>query len=264
MKSLNFSKQTNTAALVFFAFYFMYGIFRIPFVQYAISISVGAIVYGISNHYELGAIALLLTHFAFMVRPSSLRGNKSEGFMNGGTIEDITKRVKGFIRVSAPSISGVGSPMSEGFEDAKEENMTLSTEKKESFNSDNVVAESKPAEVKPASDAKAAADAKPAENGELKMPEGLFKLGEVPKDLKGGLHIDSGTTVMNALNALKPEQIDAMTKDTKKLIETQKSLMNMLKSVAPMVNEGRQMMDTFNTMFGPSLGATPPPNNVAQ
>jgi hypothetical protein len=147
--------------------------------------------------------------------------------------------------------------MSEGFEDAKEENMTLSTEKKESFNSDNVVAESKPAEVKPA-------DAKPAENGGVKMPEGLFKLGEVPKDLKGGLHIDSGTTVMNALNALKPEQIDAMTKDTKKLIETQKSLMNMLKSVAPMVNEGRQMMDTFNTMFGPSLGATPPPNNVAQ
>jgi len=55
---------------------------------------------------------------------------------------------------------------------------------------------------------------------------------------------------MNALNALKPDQLKAMTTDTKQLIETQKSLMSMLQTIKPMMHEGRQMMDTFNDMFG--------------
>ncbi|WP_248807919.1 hypothetical protein, partial [Klebsiella pneumoniae] len=58
--------------------------------------------------------------------------------------------------------------------------------------------------------------------------DGLFKLGEIPRDLKGGFHIDQGTTVLNALNALKPEQVKQMSEDTQKLIDTQKSLMSML------------------------------------
>lgn len=84
---------------------------------------------------------------------------------------------------------------------------------------------------------------------------GLFKLGQIPTDKKGGYHIDAGTTVMNAINALKPDQIKAMTTDTKQLIETQKSLMGMLQTFQPMVQEGKQMMDTFQTMFSPTMGA---------
>jgi hypothetical protein len=85
--------------------------------------------------------------------------------------------------------------------------------------------------------------------------EGLFKLGQIPKDVKGGFHIDAGTTVMNAINSLKPDQIKAMTMDTKQLIDTQKSLMGMLQTFQPMVQEGKQMMDTFQEMFSPSMGA---------
>jgi len=244
MKSLNFSKETNAASLVFFAFYVIYGILRIPFVQYLVSIAAGAIIYGITDHYELGAIALLLTHFAFTTkvnRWSDVSGNSmNEGFTSGD-LGGIMKRAKA---ARIPQIQGVGSKMTEGFEDAKTETMTLGEEKTESFNSDNAVAESKPAP----------APKKAAAPGEQK---GLFKLGEIPEDMKGGLHIDAGTTVMNALNSLKPDQIAEMTKDTKQLIETQKSLMNMLQTVAPMVNEGKQMMDTFNTMFAPSAGAAP-------
>jgi hypothetical protein len=84
----------------------------------------------------------------------------------------------------------------------------------------------------------------------------LFKLGAIPSDGKGGFHIDAGTTVMNALSALKPDQINAMTKDTKQLIETQKSLMSMLQTFQPMLSEGKQLMDTFNTMFAPTSGAS--------
>jgi hypothetical protein len=64
---------------------------------------------------------------------------------------------------------------------------------------------------------------------------------------------------MNALKALKPDQIHAMTQDTKQLLETQKNLMDMLKTFSPMIQEGKQMMDTFNGMFGGSAGA----NNLA-
>lgn len=84
---------------------------------------------------------------------------------------------------------------------------------------------------------------------------GLFKLGQIPKDEKGGHHIDAGTTVMNAINALKPDQIKAMTMDTKQLIETQKSLMGMLQTFQPMVSEGKQMMETFQEMFSPAMGS---------
>ncbi len=85
---------------------------------------------------------------------------------------------------------------------------------------------------------------------------GLFKLGQIPAETKGGFHIDAGTTVMNAINSLKPDQIKAMTSDTKQLIDTQKSLMSMLQTFQPMVQEGKQMMDTFQTMFSPTAGAS--------
>jgi hypothetical protein len=62
---------------------------------------------------------------------------------------------------------------------------------------------------------------------------------------------------MNAINSLKPDQIKAMTSDTKQLIDTQKSLMSMLQTFQPMVQEGKQMMDTFQTMFSPTAGALP-------
>jgi hypothetical protein len=94
------------------------------------------------------------------------------------------------------------------------------------------------------------------EKFENQASEGLFKLGQIPKDVKGGFHIDAGTTVMNAINSLKPDQRKAMTQDTKQLIDTQKSLMSMLQTFQPMVQEGKQMMDTFQEMFSPSMGAT--------
>ncbi len=79
---------------------------------------------------------------------------------------------------------------------------------------------------------------------------GMFKLGSIPTDAVGGAHIDVGTTLMNAMNALKPDQVKAMTDDTRKLLETQKSLMGMLSTMKPMLQDGKQMMETFGQMFG--------------
>jgi hypothetical protein len=83
-----------------------------------------------------------------------------------------------------------------------------------------------------------------------KATSGMFKLGSIPADVVGGAHIDVGTTLTNALNSLKPDQVKAMTDDTRKLLETQKSLMGMLQSMKPMLNDGKQLMETFGEMFG--------------
>lgn len=186
-------------------------------------------------------------------------------------------------------LGGVGSDMSEGFADAADSDMTVSETK--AAKADVSVGKSKPASaddgsVNPKDMAKMAEmmkdmmatmntggvlasskatkiseDLPPAHQPQEKetfqesQTAGLFKLGQIPKDEKGGHHIDAGTTVMNAINALKPDQIKAMTMDTKQLIETQKSLMGMLQTFQPMVHEGKQMMETFQEMFSPAMGA---------
>ena len=266
LKSLPFTKETRVASLVFFSFYFIYGMVRLPFAQYLVCIAIGAIVYGIFDSLELAAIALLLSHFMvpFFVRGSAPRRgtNVSEGFIATNPIE-VSQRVskmKGNL-YGAPEVRGVGSPMTEGFEDAKATDHTLDENKKESVNSKEVTASSKPAETSEFIVTKADGATNGATNGAVNVPEnfqsqnGLFKLGQIPSDGKGGFHIDAGTTVMNALNALKPDQIAAMTKDTKQLIETQKSLMGLLQTFQPMMSEGKQMMETFQGMFGAAAGA---------
>ena len=82
---------------------------------------------------------------------------------------------------------------------------------------------------------------------EMPMP---FKLGEIPSQVKNGPHIDAASTLVKAINSLNPDQIKAMSKDTQQLIETQKSLMGMLGSMKPMLNDGKELMDTFQQMFG--------------
>jgi len=100
-------------------------------------------------------------------------------------------------------------------------------------------------------DVKKEKDEKPApalsEKEEMPTP---FKLGEIPSQVKNGPHIDAASTLVKAINSLNPDQIKAMSKDTQQLIETQKSLMGMLGSMKPMLNDGKELMDTFQQMFG--------------
>ena len=90
----------------------------------------------------------------------------------------------------------------------------------------------------------------PAPATKLDEMPSTFKLGEIPSQVKNGPHIDAGSTLMKAIHSLNPDQITAMTKDTQQLIETQKSLMGMLGTMKPMLNDGKQLMDTFQQMFG--------------
>ena len=304
MTAFKFNKQTSAVALAFFSIYLIYGIFYRPVLQLVVSLAAGGIAFGIFDSYEVATVVLLAMNFAFpLFRGSSMKGIKGEGFVNA---EAITKRITGMKGV----IKGVASPMSEGFADAQEEDMTLEKKDDEKESLDDVPTTSKKALGAPASAAIAGLNAESIEkilklvastsaesvtknqgstapvansaNGtdimknlskisEQGVPPaqqpatekfedngGLFKLGQIPTDKKGGHHMDTGTTVMNAINSLKPDQIKAMTMDTKQLIDTQKSLMSMLQTFQPMVAEGKQRMDTFQGMFGgASMGAQP-------
>ena len=67
-----------------------------------------------------------------------------------------------------------------------------------------------------------------------------------------GFHLDAGTTFMNAYKSLKPDQIAAMTKDTQELMDTQKQLMATLNTLKPLMEDGKNMMNTFQSYFGSS------------
>lgn len=63
-------------------------------------------------------------------------------------------------------------------------------------------------------------------------------------------HLDAGTTFMNAYKSLKPDQIAAMTKDTQELMQTQKQLMSTLSTLKPLITDGKEMMNMFQSYFG--------------
>jgi hypothetical protein len=224
--------KTSMVALVVFVVYAIYGAFRIPYIQYIVALLAGAIGYGITKSYEIGLISLLAVNFLYGLIILSL---KKSGFIDGP--REISGRIQGMIR------PGVGTI--QGFADVSgNDGMTSDMDSSK----DVATVKSEPAPVKQEKQEKQSKDGFQADNG-------LFKLGRLPTESKGGSYIDTGSTISNALKSLKPEQIKEMTRDTQQLLETQKNLMEMLKTFAPMISEGKEMMHTFNGMFGPSSGA---------
>jgi len=213
------------------------------------SVGLGAIVYSGTDSmlYAAGAAIITLFVMATFVPASMLK--PIEGFNTRTPPTDIAKLVNKMKDTNAATLEnpkgaqsvsdtimrygysvpgfGLSGPFVEGFEDAKKDQPAPADNEEEK--------NEKPASVKQISK-----DA---------MPQ-PFVLGEIPAQVKNGPHIDAGSTLIKAIQSLNPDQINAMTKDTQQLIETQKSLMGMLGTMKPMLNDGKQLMDTFNQMFG--------------
>ena len=76
------------------------------------------------------------------------------------------------------------------------------------------------------------------DNTDRREPLVLGKAYRLPNEKDDGeFHLDAGTTFLNAYKALKPDQIAAMTRDTQELLATQKSLVSMLDSFAPLMKD---------------------------
>lgn len=85
----------------------------------------------------------------------------------------------------------------------------------------------------------------------------LGKKYEVPhEDDDGEYHLDSGSTFLHAYKSLKPDQVASMTKDTQELMETQKQLMATLHTLKPLITDGKDMLNMFNSYFGEGAPAT--------
>ena len=247
------------------ALYGVYGIFAIPFVYFMLSIAVGLIVYSTSDSIEYTVVAVLLTGVVAVLISQARR---SEGFVDSGPV--ISKRIASVRRPQATSPVGVyASGFVEGFSDLSDNPVpeptksdtppaTAPTTDKVAAAVAAVAAASKPAtSTAPTTSSSSQPATAGFKDANAAATDGLFKLGSIPQDTKGGFHIDQGTTVLNALNALQPDQVKRMSEDTQKLIDTQKSLMMMLGTMKPMLSDGKQLIDTFQTMFGPTGAPSP-------
>lgn len=98
---------------------------------------------------------------------------------------------------------------------------------------------------------KRAKKAAPPDNGERAEFLELGKKYKIPSEGDDkDFHLDAGSTFMNAYKSLKPDQLAAMTKDTQDLMQTQKQLMSTLQTLKPLIMDGKEMMNTFQSYFG--------------
>lgn len=132
-------------------------------------------------------------------------------------------------------IPSVSSATAEGFEDASGDVDVSGAGEKEGFAGDDA-----PAPIAPK---------KPMvpDNRERQEMLELGKPYKLPSEKDDvGVHLDAGTTFLNAYKALKPDQIASMTRDTQELIATQKSLVAMLDSFGPMLKDMNKITGFFN------------------
>lgn len=276
MAEKKFSVDLPTVLL---ALYIVYAIFSIGMTGLLFSVAVGLVLYGLVDSYAVLCGSVIFSGILWKVVLSKYF-KFNEGF--SAPVDEIKNtnfnpaniigRIKSVERKQEPT-GFLSSSFVEGFADAipddsdssSKPNAGSETNKKDDS---KAVASttSAPASVNTPSATQQLANALPTEaatNGKgastpevqtfKNGPDGLFKLGSLPSEATGGFHIDAGTTLLGALNSLKPEQVEAMTNDTRALLNTQKSLMGMLQSMKPMMNDGKELLSTFQDMFGGQL-----------
>jgi hypothetical protein len=230
--------------------------------------SVTLIASAFMNQFELiVAVAVIFSLFYIYFLRGMLR--RFEPFQNQNNAQQIINRISKMKNdyhqvpqnLQNPHLepAGVYDPAVEGFEDVQPQ------VRKEGESSESKAAPSKrtnevnPVEVEKVTSAvegaKKKTDQEIASEEFQSATNGLFKMGKMPSENMDGPKLDAGSTLMKAMESFKPEQINAMTSDTKSLLETQKSLMNMLTQMRPVLADGKELLQTFSGMFGNSGGA---------
>lgn len=263
---------TQGISMLILGLYILYGFFALPFAGLLTSLAVGLLSYGSLESFEMSTAFVVLAGviYSLIARSGALAYayKTKEGFSNDGG-EKIAKRVERIYKANVGPQGVYASAFVEGFADATNNGTTAPPAPEVT----SVSAGSSPNSVPASSTAPSTAGsglappAPPAVTSEVHKAQteavgfkgdsgsdGQFKLGVLPDEGKDGYHIDQGTTVLNALNSLNPEQLKGLTGDTQKLIETQKQLMGMLTTMKPMIQDGKQMMESFQSMFGGSFG----------
>lgn len=257
------------------ALYLIYSIGAIGLTGILFSAAFGLVVNGLGYADEIALAAIILSGMAYKFyltrrlegfsaevnrKPYDYSGKKGVPMGTGENAVDISKRVQEMGKRKVFEPTGVlSSNATEGFEDVTATAPIPGTPPENKDKAPSAPSTSTPAAANGPTVSPTLAKELPATNENAakatagfvdRATDGMFKLGQLPPDVAGGAHIDVGTTLMNALNGLKPDQVKQMTEDTRKLLETQKSLMGMLSTMKPMLTDGKQLMETFGEMFG--------------
>ena len=278
MKSTGLTYSLSLIAIVIYACYIIstQGIAGL-----LLSFAIGMITAAFIDTTELVVAIVILAGLATTV---NLRSTKREGFEPGmGTgrgISDLVVSLEQGTYKASPrkqKVKAVYSDGAEGFADVSVDDDEEEGEPAESTPAPRAEASNTNKQVDKDQAAVATAKAVPDDSGVAggatqpsaatgtapatadgfsSQSAGLFKLGEMPSESKTGPHVDVASTMRNALSALQPDQMAAMTAESNSLLETQKNLMNMLQTMRPVLQDGRKLLDTFGGIFG-SLGKGP-------
>lgn len=269
---------TQGASTLILTVYLLHTFVTSPLTTLLIAIAAGVIAYGYLESYELAVAFTVVVGVLFGLLKQTKFSYETKFTKEGFSTDGEAKIVHRVAQIKKEEPSGVlASGFAEGFADATTDNSGNEVTANSSKTATSAETKAAPAMANGGSGsgidpnavikdvvgsamkaaAAGAAGAPETTTSGFKGTDGKnmeFKLGVIPDDSKGGYHIDQGTTVISALNALKPDQIKAMTDDTRKLIETQKNLMSMLGTMKPMLQDGKQMMANFQEMFGNANG----------
>jgi hypothetical protein len=240
MPSLNI--QGFVVGLYFVLLLFLYR--RLSWTGLLTSLGLGVVVYSLTESYLMAAGVAIIT--LFVMGTFAPRG--MEGFNTHTPAPEIVATIRQ-MKAAAPAPSG--GPL-ERLKYAPETIVSMGYDKP-GFGLGGPLVDGFADMGKKGKPAPAEAEKNEEQDVPLNKKDELppqFKLGEIPAQVKNGPHIDASSTLMKAIQGLDPDQVKAMTADTQRLIETQKSLMGMLNSMKPMMSDGKQLMDTFNQMFG--------------
>ena len=86
------------------------------------------------------------------------------------------------------------------------------------------------------------------DKNEEEKRESLDKTDDDPEP-----HMDMGQTLLSAYKKLDSSQVSQMQSDTKELMETQQQLIQTLSSLGPQVQQGAELIKTFQGMFGGNI-----------
>jgi hypothetical protein len=155
--------------------------------------------------------------------------------------------------------AGVYNPAVEGFEDVQPAVPKEGESSESSSAPTKVTNEVDPQQVQEVTSAvesaKKKSDSEVAKEEFQSATNHLFKVGKMPSENTDGPKLDAGSTLLKAMGSFKPEQVKAMSTDTQQLLAHQKTLMETLKDMGPILSQGQELLQTFSGMFGNSGGA---------
>jgi hypothetical protein len=188
-------------------------------------------------------LVVAITILFVLLYTTVLKGyvRRFEGFTDANTITSFVRDKQNASASVKPS--SVAQSFMEGFENP-------STDSTSATKIEDAVSPTEVHEITNAIDEKKQKDKEISSEEFQSATNELFKLGKIPSEHKEGPMLDAGGTLMKAMGSFDPETTQKMTHDTKQLLETQKSLMNMLTQMRPILADGKELLQTFSGMFG--------------